>query len=341
MGDNASLKCVEGGTTQQHLIGEHLVPRSTFPYAAADLDRFRQVQRVAYDIALRVESQLQAGITEAEACTLIAAAQAEHEVIQVFHRPYAWFGSHTVPGYEDGLAGAGAGTGTDGASTSAVDLAATGVEPSASMFPTDQRLVDGDSVILDLAPVAHGVASDVAYSCAFGHNDVFAELDAGLARIRTTILEGIRAGGSMLMLYHELDEQLAEHGWISCYHRYADRALGHLVFPLGHDPERSSPLPGWGTAAAEQMLAAGIEALDHGTCYPLWNDSAFTDYPATPGLWAIEPHIGRDGTGVKFEELLVVTGDDAYWLDDHLPHTQRWAAAGYSAAPLGGGRPRA
>jgi Xaa-Pro aminopeptidase len=325
MGDNASLKCVEGGTTQQHLIGEHLVPRSTFPYSAADLDRFRQVQRVAYDIALRVESQLQPGITEAEACTLIAAAQAEHEVIQVFHRPYAWFGGHTVPGFED----------------NAVDLAATGVEPSASMFPTDQRLVDGDSVILDLAPVAHGVASDVAYSCAFGHNDLFAELDAGLARIRTTILEGIRAGESMLMLYHELDEGLAEHGWVGCHHRYADRALGHLVFPLPHDPERSSPLPGWGTAAAEQMLAAGIDALDRGTCYPLWNDSAFTDYPATPGLWAIEPHIGRDGSGVKFEELLVVTGDDAYWLDDHLPHTQRWAAAGYSTAPLGGGRARA
>jgi Xaa-Pro aminopeptidase len=330
-----------GGTTQQHLIGEHLVPRSTFPYSAADLDRFRQVQRVAYDIALRVESQLQAGLTEAEACTLVAAAQAEHEVIQVFHRPFAWFGSHTVPGYEDDVTGAGAGAGAGGTSGTAVDVAATGVKPSASMFPTDQRLVDGDSVILDLAPVAHGVASDVAYSCAFGYNDAFAELDAGLARIRSTILEGIRAGESMLMLYHELDVLLAHRGWESCHHRYADRALGHLVFPLEQDPERSSPLPGWGTAAAEQMLAAGIEALDQGTCYPLWNDSAFTDYPATPGLWAIEPHIGRDGTGVKFEELLVVTGDDAYWLDDHLPHTQRWAAAGYSTAPLGGGRARA
>lgn len=304
------------------------MPRSTFPYSAADLDRFRQVQRVAYDIALRVESQLQAGLTEAEACTLIAAAQAEHEVIQVFHRPYAWFGAHTQPGYGEG----------PGDASDAVELAATGVEPSTSMFPTDQRLAEGDAVILDLAPVAHGVASDIAYSCAFGHNDVLAELDAGLARIRTLLLEGIRAGESMLMLYHELDEQVAKHGWESCHHRYADRALGHLVFPLGHDPERSSPLPGWGTAAAEQMLAAGIEALDHGTCYPLWNDSAFTDYPATPGLWAIEPHIGRDGTGAKFEELLVVTGDDAYWLDDALPHTQRWAAAGYSTVPLGGGR---
>ena len=35
-----------------------------------------------------------------------------------------------------------------------------------------------------------------------------------------------------------------------------------------------------------------------------------------------------------------MTDDDAYWLDDDLPHTQRWAAAGYSTAPLGGGRAR-
>jgi len=44
-------------------------------------------------------------------------------------------------------------------------------------------------------------------------------------------------------------------------------------------------------------------------------------------VWAVEPHIGRDGVGAKFEELMVVTADDAYWLDDDLPHVRRWAAA--------------
>lgn len=28
---------------------------------------------------------------------------------------------------------------------------------------------------------------------------------------------------------------------------------------------------------------------------------------------------------MKFEEILVVTEDDAYWLDDDLPHVHRWA----------------
>jgi hypothetical protein len=47
----------------------------------------------------------------------------------------------------------------------------------------------------------------------------------------------------------------------------------------------------------------------------------------TPGLWTVGPHIGLAGVGVKFEELLVVTEDDAFWLDDDLPHRRRWSAA--------------
>jgi hypothetical protein len=49
-------------------------------------------------------------------------------------------------------------------------------------------------------------------------------------------------------------------------------------------------------------------------------------HPAEPGLWAVEPHIGFCGVGVKWEELLVVTEDDAYWLDDNLPHVRRFEA---------------
>jgi Xaa-Pro aminopeptidase len=291
-----------------------------YQYSAADLDRFRHVQRVAYDIALRVESQLQVGITEIEACTLVAAAQTEYEVIQVFHDPYVLFDERTVLG-----------TGTDSAELAGVS---PGMSASSDLVPTNQALRDGAPVIIDLAPVTHGVSSDVAYSCVLGSNSVFKELDAGLARIRSFLREGIASRVSMLTLYHELDERLAARGWESCHHRQADRALGHLVFPLEHETDRPTPLPGWGAVAAEKLLAAGIDALDHGTCYPLWNDSSFTDYPATPGLWAIEPHIGLDGVGVKFEELLVVTDDDAYWLDDDLPHVRRWKRARYNTASL-------
>lgn len=46
----------------------------------------------------------------------------------------------------------------------------------------------------------------------------------------------------------------------------------------------------------------------------------------------MEPHIGFREVGIKFEELLVVTEDDAYWLDDDLPHVRRWAGADTTTA---------
>jgi hypothetical protein len=58
---------------------------------------------------------------------------------------------------------------------------------------------------------------------------------------------------------------------------------------------------------------------------------------ATPGLWAVEPHVAIDGVGAKFEELLVVTDSGAHWLDDDVPHVRRWAArAGAAPADVAG-----
>jgi predicted phosphatase len=37
-------------------------------------------------------------------------------------------------------------------------------------------------------------------------------------------------------------------------------------------------------------------------------------------LWAIEPHIGREGGGIRFEEHLVIEPERVYWLDDDEPH---------------------
>ncbi len=297
---------------------------STFPYSAAELDQFRQVQRLAYDIARSVEEQLEAGLTETDVCRLVVAAQAAHHVVQVFHQPYAWFGRRTVLG--EGWAPEAVGV---------LELAASGALPNRSFLPTGAALADGAPLIIDLAPVVQGIAADVGYSCVLGQNDVFDYLDAGLARIRSFLVEGVRSGETMRNLVRELDALMAQRGWVSCHAHYPDRALGHQIFPLGPEPAGASPLPGFGTAAAEGLLAAGRAALEDGAAYPVWNDSALADYRPAPGLWAVEPHIAREGVGVKFEEILVVTEDDAYWLDDHLLHTQRWAAAGYSITPLG------
>ena len=54
----------------ERLTGEHDVSSSSFPYSAAELDQFRQVQRLASDIALTFESQLQAGMTRSQAAAI-------------------------------------------------------------------------------------------------------------------------------------------------------------------------------------------------------------------------------------------------------------------------------
>src|SRR5580704_18446345 len=115
------------------------VSSSTFPYSAAELDRFRQVQRLAYDIAQHVESQLEIGMTEVDVCLLVAAAQASNEITQVFHEPFAWIGRRTV-------------LGADWITTAlgARDLAA-GVRPATPFFPTSRAIADGAPVIIDLA----------------------------------------------------------------------------------------------------------------------------------------------------------------------------------------------
>jgi hypothetical protein len=302
------------------------VSSSSFPYSAAELDQFRQVQRLAYDMADAVEGQLREGMTETDLCRLMVGEQAAHDVTQVFHQPYAWFGRRTLLG--DGWAAPSA--------VGVLELASSGQLPGRAFFPTGAALASGVPLIVDLAPVVQGIPADVGYSCVLGQNDVFDELDAGLARIRTFLVEGVRAGETMQSLTRELDGLVAQRGWESCHAHYPDRALGHLVFPLGAEPAGPSALPGFGAAAAEGLLGAGRRAAgEDAGAYPVWNDGPLAGWRPAPGLWALEPHIGRDGVGVKFEELLVVTEDDAYWLDDHLPHSQRWAAAGYSISPLG------
>ena len=290
-----------------------VVPDDAFPYHDGDLARFREVQRLAYDIAEEVAATLEVGMTERDACEAITTAQRARGVDQVFHYPFAWFGERTMlsPGWAQ--AGIEGGRGANGG--------------GGGFFPTDAAITDGTAIIVDLAPVVDGYCSDIGYSSVVGANDVYDELLAGLAPMREQLLAGVRAGRTLRDLYGELDEVIADHGWVNCHQEYPDRALGHRVMRLDPDPDHAGPIPGFGVAAGEGLVAAIMDAVQHDTCWPIWNDGERADHRPTPGVWAVEPHIGRDGVGAKFEELMVVTDDDAYWLDDDLPHVRRWAAA--------------
>ncbi len=57
---------------------------------------------------------------------------------------------------------------------------------------------------------------------------------------------------------------------------------------------------------------------------PNWNHRRTSAHKPFEGLWAVEPHFAINGIGVKFEEIMVITEDDAYWLDNDLPHMKMW-----------------
>ncbi len=62
---------------------------------------------------------------------------------------------------------------------------------------------------------------------------------------------------------------------------------------------------------------------------PVWNDGVESNHRPIAGLWAVEPHIGLHGVGVKWEELLVISDNGAYWLDDQVPHVQEALKKGW------------
>jgi hypothetical protein len=152
--------------------------------------------------------------------------------------------------------------------------------------PTEAPVERDMPVILGIAPVVKGYPCDIAYSCIVGRNHSFDAAFFGLASIRTFLLQRVRAGDTMKRIRAAVDAKAVARGWAVCH-----RSLGRMLWP---DKTR-------------------------------WNDDAEADRPLSCGLWAIGPHIAYNGAGAAWEEMLVVTEHDAYWLDNDLPHHRKWA----------------
>lgn len=273
----------------------------TFAYSPEDLSRFRAAQRLAYDAAVHVEQQLAAGMTERDAALLMHDYLKARGVQQYFHKPFVWFGDRTA--FVDFW----------------TDL---------HFFPTRRKLAWGMPVILDVAPVVDGYAADIGYTCTFGENRLHEKMIADLAAYRSLIVEGVRRSKTLQTIYREVDDLIFEQGYQNRHQRYPYAVLAHRVERLDAGPAPKLTLGGFGLSALRWLRQEG-KAFERGVKHhsPLWNGSDRSGHRAATGLWAVEPHLGAQGVGAKWEELLVVTGDDAYWLDDDLPHVRRWANA--------------
>lgn len=271
-----------------------------------ELERFREVQRLAYRCAEEVAAGLEAGVTERQAAARMRSWLEERGIDEWFHVPFAWFGDRT---------------------------AFRGFRHPRQFFPTGRRLEPGMPIILDCAPVQDGFTADVGYTAALGPNAAVDRILDGLAEHRALILEQVRAGTPLRQVYEAVDALAARQGFVNRHRAYPGRVIAHQVHRL---PSRRRRLDrvvvaGFGVRGLRSLARSRLAGWRTGTS-PLWAGGRASDHPATPGLWAVEPHLGLRGVGAKFEELLVVTDDDAFWLDDDLPHVRRGAAAGANRA---------
>lgn len=263
-----------------------------------ELDRFRAVQRLAYQCAETVASTLEPGVTERQVTKTMRRWLEERGVDDWFHLPFAWFGDRT---------------------------AFKGFKVPIQFFPTNRKLEPGMAFILDCAPVMDGFTSDIGYTSSLGPNPIVDRLTADLAEHRALILEGVRAGKSLRAVYGDVDRLLAKQGFENRHRAYPFAVLAHRVDVLhGRGPKLT--VGRFGNRSVRWMSREMLRTPFAGE-WPLWGPGRASDHPPTPGLWAVEPHIGFHGVGAKFEELLVVTDSDAFWLDDDLPHVRRWTSA--------------
>ncbi|HEX2316235.1 MAG TPA: M24 family metallopeptidase [Thermomonospora sp.] len=265
---------------------------------AVDLERHRRVQSLAYKCAEEVAAGLEPGVTEREAARRMRRWLVRNGVDDWFHVPFAWFGDRT---------------------------AFRGVHLPNQFLPTGRRLAEGMPYVLDAAPIMDGYTADIGYSGCLGENRAWERLVADLAGYRTLILDLVRERRSFAAIYAEVDGRIARDGYENRHRKYPGRVIGHQVGRVRSRLPRNVVVGAFGLRTLQTLGRDLVKERMEGRS-PLWNGGRRSRHAPTPGLWAVEPHLGFRDVGAKFEELLVVTEDDAYWLDDDLPHVRRWAA---------------
>ncbi len=269
-------------------------------FTNAELARFKEYQRASYAVLEHVAASLREGETEKDVARRLRKRFHEQGVHHYFHVPVALFGTRTAyPGNFGQL----------------------------EALPTDQKLERGMPVILDAAPIFHGYTVDTSLACAFGDNPRQRELIKALKPLRERILARVRERASFRVIAREVDDEIRRLGYENCHRKHIAFVLGHRVTQVPDTWLHRRRIWGLGVEQVAWFVGKTLGAQRFGgDGSPNWNHTRSSDHPPTPGLWAVEPHLGKDGVGAKFEEILVITESDAFWLDEGgLPHHRAWA----------------
>ncbi|MCB1160012.1 MAG: aminopeptidase P family protein [Leptospiraceae bacterium] len=291
-------------------------------YSKEELGEFKKVQQLAYRAVEAVRKELFVGISEKQAARMIDDYLLKEGISGFFHRGFAWFGDRSgFVGFNRPLHFAGMNLKLDQVLPPFFkSIPHLGLE----FLPSDRKLEEGMAVILDVAPAVEGRAADIGYSFAFGSNPEVEKALLDLEVFRSLILEMVHKEKHLSEIYNRVSEVISELGYRNCHSLYPEGVLGHRIGKIPFDSIPSIDILGFPLQTyaylAGQMASEFISGI--GSENPNWNEKS--NYRIGKGLWSVEPHIGKDTFGVKWEELLVVTDTEAYWLEEEPPHVKLW-----------------
>ncbi len=274
------------------------------------LARFRDLQRESFAILEHTAATLAGGETEQEVAHQLVRRYRAAGAGSFFHLPVVLFGERT---------------------------ALPGNWPVGRFFPKARTLESGDSVILDAAPLFSGYLVDTSYSFCFGENDQHRAMMQHLSQYRDSVPAAINDGDNFKRVAEQVLETMTAAGYEPAHGKHPGEVLGHRAIKTPNLPFELR-LQGFDAVSLTWFrLKDRLAKRGTGRQSPLWNTQASSSHPAHDGLWLVEPHAGLGPVGAKWEEILVIDGGRARWLDDRPPHVRQWAqiAAGADYGPPG------
>lgn len=272
----------------------------TRDFSAAELDRFRALQRLSFSILTDEARLLEPGMTEREVARRLVEAYRREGVKSFFHLPVVLFGERT---------------------------ALPGAWTVGHFFPKQRAIDISEPVIFDASPIFDGFLVDTSLSFCLGENPLHRAMMRRLAEFRTSVPAAVDAGRSFQAIAEQVNTRMAAFGYEPVHGKHPGNVLGHRALRLPRLPFT------WRRDGFDALSLSWFVLNEHaakhkwGARSPLWNTSALSDHPPHDGLWLVEPHAGKDGVGAKWEEILVIADGKASWLDEGVPHVRQWSLA--------------
>lgn len=264
------------------LPGLHLVsPSQALPVKRHALEESLACQRLAFQAAREIASLLRPGWTERQTAALFQEHLKGSGIKTFFHEAFVWFGSRAR---------------------------FDGIRRYGQYQATNRKLLPGDVFILDIAPIHHGYLCDIGFTGVLGENPAAAAALVFLKKLRAEIPELFETLGQGGLVWKAIDDRIREVGYDNIHARYPFSVLGHRLPHIAWEGPRLKFL-NFGWQSYWGFLSRGLFGQ-------LLNADHVGDLE---GLWAVEPHIGWNGGGAKFEEILVIENGKARWLETENP----------------------